>query len=217
MINDNFQIPKEEAKIYPNLPENVYPVEILDINVEKTATFETKMLSDDKKVYENTLNFQFTILEGRDEAQEKEEHKELRGRNIWKNFIKTSLFLGKNGKNVLWKIIEATIGRELTKEEEMTFDSSKLNGLIGQQLKVFIENKVNKNDSTKVYDNPIKFMKIEVNKTPLNDEEKENSRVKKDDEKPASHSDQDIARQNEAPQPVMEDSNTGTPMPTPIF
>jgi len=32
-----------------------------------------------------------------------------------------------------------------------------------------------------------------------------------------SHSDQDIARQNEAPQPVMEGSKTETPMPTPIF
>jgi len=199
MIEDNFAIPKKELKTFPALPPNIYTVEILDINAEVRPTYKTRNMPEEQKEYQNTLNFQFTLLEGRDEKQEKEEDKNLRGRNVWKNFVAASLYIGKDGKCVLWQIIEAAIGRELTREEEATFESKKLNELIGKHLKIFVENKPDSKDPNKLYDNAIRFMVNDKNLPSLTEEEKDNARVKKEDVK--SHKDITIDQQNQAPAP----------------
>ena len=166
MLDDSITIPKEEAKVYPPLPKNVYQVELLDIN-----------LKDAKGKYakpgDKNFSFQFTLLEG------KEEDKELRGRNVWSNFVPTSLYLKKTGKNELYQIIEAMLKREITPEEEAKgLTGTDLNSLIGKQVKVFIDH-TKKDD--KVYDNITSYMPINDEKTALNSEEKEDARVKTND------------------------------------
>jgi len=165
MIEETILIKKEEGKTYDPLPEQIYQVEVLDI----TLTEGTKYKSTEKI---KQLSFQFTLLEGEAKGER------LRGRSVWKNFVQTSLYVGKNGKNSLYQIIEACIGRELSREEEMKgIDNNFLNALIGEQLKVFTEHKPSK-DGSKIFDNIIKFMPAPDKLPALTEEEKEKARVK---------------------------------------
>ena len=173
MIKDKFKIPKEEAKSYPPLPEDVFQVELFDVVSEMRPKY--KKPEEEERV----LKFQFVLLEG--EGDEKEE---LRGRNIWRNFVPASLYIGKNGKNVLYEIVEAIFKHELSPEEEATMDSEVINSLIGQQCRIMVKNK-KKDDKT--YSNVASFLKATKKLKPLTDKEKLNAIVKpKDkDDKPA--------------------------------
>jgi hypothetical protein len=168
MLDNNMTIHKEEAKVYPPLPKNIYQVEILDINLKDAKGKYSK--PGDKN-----FSFQFTLLHGKDKENE------LRGRNVWSNFVPTALYIGKNGKNDLYQIVEAVLGRELTLEEEaLGLTGERLNSFIGKQLKIFVDHKT-KDDKT--YDNITSYIYTEEVLTPLNSEEKENARVKKNDDK----------------------------------
>ena len=181
MIDNNLQIPKKEGKTYPSLPKNIYQVQLLEVNSEERPTYDTRLKSENEQVRETVLNFQFTLLNGMDSTQEKEADKGLRGRNVWDNFVPTYLYIGKNGKNKLYKIVEALLGRELTLEEEATgITGGAINDLIGKQCRLGIE-PVTKKEKT--YDKIESYYAIENELSPLTDEEKENARVKKDDEK----------------------------------
>ena len=163
MLDDKMHIPKEEAKVYPPLPKNIYQVELLDIS-----------LRDAKGKYakpgDKNFSFQFTLLEG------KEKDKDLRGRNIWANFVPTALYIGKKGKNELYNIVEAFLGREMTQEEEAKGLSGMfLNTLIGGQLKIFVDHIV-KDDKT--YDRITSYINAPQKLTPLTVEEKEAAKVK---------------------------------------
>jgi len=163
MIDNNYQIPKEEKKEYPPLPKNVYQVELLDIS-----------LNDAKgkfaKPGEKNFAFQFTLLAGKDKDGD------LRGRNVWNNFVPTALYIGKNGKNSLYQIVEAFLGRDLTPEEEATgLSGSLLNSFIGKQIKVFIDHRIK---DGKTYNNITSYMPIETPYNSLTDDEKENAKVK---------------------------------------
>jgi hypothetical protein len=166
MLDDKMHIPKEEAKVYPPLPKNIYQVELLDIS-----------LRDAKGKYakpgDKNFSFQFTLLEGKDKDND------LRGRNVWANFVPTALYIGKNGKNELYNIVEAFLGRELTLEEEAKGLSGLfLNTLIGQQVKVFVDHRFDKVDRTKIYDNITSYIAATQRLTPLTAEEKEKAKVK---------------------------------------
>lgn len=164
MIPNDFQIPKEEKKEYLPLPKNIYQVEITDISlVDATGKF--------KQEGEKNFCFQFTLLAGKDKDTD------LRGRNLWNNFVKTTLFIGKKGKNNLWQIIEAVKGRELTREEEaMGLTGADINALIGKQVKVFCDQKMS---GEKMFNNITSYIHPESLLTPLTAEEKENAKVKK--------------------------------------
>lgn len=169
MITDNFKIEKKEGITYDPVPDDIYQVELLDIEVKE----QEKYKEPTKK--EKVFSFQFTILD----------HEELRGRNIWVNFVPTYLYISsKNGKNKLYQIVESILGRELTPEDEATMDAEKLNKLIGHQLRIFVET-ITKND--KKFNNVKKFMKLITRLTPLTAEEKEKAKVKnkKEEEKEA--------------------------------
>lgn len=164
-ITEDIKIERKEAKAYPPLPSDVYTCEVLDVSSEKRATYDTKNKPDNEKEYETVFNFQFTIL---DEA--------LRVRNIWANFVPTYLYIGqKNGKNQLYRIIEALQGHEITPEEEATFDASTLNNFIGHQCRVFVET-VTKGDKT--YDKAVKFLPALSRLPSLTAEEKDKATVK---------------------------------------
>ncbi|MDP2763197.1 MAG: hypothetical protein Q8O27_01630 [Enterobacteriaceae bacterium] len=169
MLEDNYQILKEEKKVYPPIPKNVYQVELLEIS-----------LNDAKgkfaKPGDKNFAFQFTLLSGSDKGES------LRGRNVWNNFVPTILYIGKNGKNSLYGIVEAFLGRELTPQEEAEGLTGKmLNSFIGAQIKVFIDHRV-KGD--KIYDTITSYMPADSKDVGLTAEEKENARVKVKKEEP---------------------------------
>ena len=161
MLDENIKCEKVEGKEYPSIPKDIYQVELLDIT-QKDAVGKFA------KEGEKNFAFQFTILKGRDESQEKDENKELRGRNIWDNFVPTYLYIGKKGKNSLYKVCEAFIGRELTLQEEAEGITGKmLNEFIGKQVRVSIEGK---KVGDNIYDNIMDYYKATEQLTPLTDE-----------------------------------------------
>ena len=178
MLDENIKAEKRESAEYPSIPKYIYQVELLDITLKDA---KGKWAKDGDK----NFSFQFTILKGRDESQEKDENKELRGRNIWDNFVPNYLYISsKYGKNGLYKVCEAFIGRELTlKEEAEGITGKMLNEFIGKQCRISVEPK--KKDD-KVYDNIVDYLKATDKLDPLTKEEKEGATVKKDDAKPST-------------------------------
>jgi len=183
MLNEELQVTKKESMDYAPLPKNVYQVELLDINSEEKATYDTRLKPAEEQEMETTLKFQYTLLAGKDKETE------LRGRNVWVNFIPTYLYVGKkNGKNKLYQITEAFLGRELTQEEEAGGVNGKfLNSLIGKQCRVGVE-PTTKGDNT--YDTVTGYFVSEEDKEALTQEEKEKATVKpKDDDEPKDYPD----------------------------
>lgn len=178
MITEEFKVEKKEKTEYPPLPKNVYQVELLDITDRKNPTYDTKNLAEDKRIYETVLDFQFTILKGSEKTDN--ETKDLRCRNIWENFVPNFLYEGKNGKNKLWKIVKATLGRDLTPEDEATLDSKALNSLVGSQLRIITGHKEGKNNA--IYDTITEYLPAEEKLSQLTEEEIDKCRVKKDKE-----------------------------------
>ena len=176
----NFE--KREGNLYPLLPKALYQCELLDVGTQENETYESKMGNTKEKEYQTDIKYQFTILQGRDENQDKEELKELRCRNVWENYGYNYLFAGKNGKNNLWRIVEAFLGRELTQEEQANgISSDLLNTFIGKQINVSVETKVSQKG--KSFDKIIDYLKVNIQLTPLTDEEREKARVKVNDDK----------------------------------
>lgn len=162
MINEEITIEKREKKEYPPIPKNVYPAEILDVNLNEA---KGKFAQPGEKVF----SFQFVLLDGKDKGES------LRGRSVWANFVPTYLYIGKNGKNDLYNIIEAVLERELEMEEEANFDKSFINSLIGKQLRIMVEPRVTDKGT---YDNITNYLEIGTKLNSLTDDEKEKSTVK---------------------------------------
>ena len=175
MINETFRIEKKEAVSYPPIPENVYQCEVLDITMKESLNYK-------KTAKENVLDFQFTLLNGKDKSLISDANPtgSLRGRNLWRNFVPTFLYIGKNGKNVLYQIVEAIDGEEMSPEREATLDSQAINTLIGKQCRVVVKNKV---DGEKIYSNIANFLPIENELPKLTPEEKDKAVVKNKPEK----------------------------------
>lgn len=172
---------KQEGKTYPNLPKKIYQCELLDVERQDNETYDSRQgKTKGFKKYEKVLKWQFTILKGRDEEQTDDKLKELRGRNVWENYCKDHLFIGKNGKNTLYRIVEAFLGRVITKEEEAKgITSAMLNNFIGKQILLSIEPKTSK--AGKTFDDIMDYLTAEVQLPALTEEEKEKARVKKDE------------------------------------
>lgn len=166
MLPRNLSIPKKEKSEYPPIPSNIYQVELLDVNLEEKPAYKQP-----EKI-ENVYSFQFVLLAGKDK-----DGGSLRGRNIWANFVPSYFYIGKNGKNNLYKIVEGLLGRELTIEEEASMSSDFINSLIGKQVRILVDNKPNKEG--KVYSRIENYLPIETDYPVLTDEEKEKATVKK--------------------------------------
>ncbi len=185
MLPSNQIILKKEKTEYPPIPSNIYQVELLDINLEEKPAYK----QPDK--IENVYSFQFVLLAGKDK-----DGSSLRGRNIWANFVPSYFYIGKNGKNNLYKIVEGLIGRELSQEEEANMSTDFINSLIGKQVRILVDNKPNKEG--KVYSRIENYLPIETDYPSLTAEEKEKATVKK--QEPVSN---DI--------PLREDEEIETP------
>jgi hypothetical protein len=167
MINKPMKIEKIEKQDYPPIPEDIYQVQILDINVKEREKYKQP------GVMEEVFAFQFTLLDGKDKDQD------LRGRNVWDNFVPIYLYVGKNGKNKLWQIVEALIKREMTTEDESMIDSDWINAQIGKQLRISI---IHKKSGDKTYDNVDRYYAAKEDLTPLTAEEIDTATVKKNED-----------------------------------
>jgi len=175
MINDNYKIVEKEGMDFSPLPKDVHQVELLDVEMQTKATYKTRNEPEDKQVMEDILSFQFTLLEGKDGEQD------LRGRNVWANFVPSYLYISqKNGKNMLYRIVEGLLGRELDQKEVAEgFSGSLINSLVGRQCRLNIE-PVTKGDKT--YDKINDVLKANTQLQALTSEEKNKATVNTDND-----------------------------------
>jgi hypothetical protein len=189
MLNPTMTMPKEEAKEYKPFPEDVYAVELLDVNSKEVETYDSKQERKTnvnlEPIMETVLDFQFVLLEGRDGETD------LRGRNIFQNFVPTYLYISSKGKNKLFQITEALQGAPLTQKQEAEgITGADLNAFIGKQCRV---GTVNKTNGDKTYSNIDKFLPAKGDFAPLTAKEKEEAAIK-----PKELTDEEKARQDAA-------------------
>ena len=198
MLETNLKFEKKESKVYPPFPKGIYQVELLDIEGKNEETYDSKQGKTSGKEFELQLSYQFVLLNGtgNDGAT-------LRGSSIWQNFGQSFLYIGKNGKNNLYRISEAFLGRELTMQEEAEGISSEmLNSFVGKQAMVSVEPKVK---GEKTYNNIIDYLKSNADVAPLTQEEKEKATVNKDkEEAPAQATQEQPAPQTNEPDPIKD-------------
>ncbi len=170
MLTSPLKVQKQEAMVYEVLPEEIYPVELLDIGTKESKNnFKRSEKSPDTITQ---FVFQFTILTA-----------EYRCRNVWDNFIPMTLYISpKKGKNRLYQVLEALLGHELSPAEENGIDDQFLNGLVGKQCRLFI----GLNPKNPKYNEITKFMKTTTLLPALTEEEKEKARVKDKEDKAAA-------------------------------
>ena len=204
MLNPNMMLPKEEAKEYKPFPEDVYAVELLDVNSKEVETYDSKQARKTdtalEPVMETVLDFQFVLLEGRDGETN------LRGRNIFQNFVPTYLYVSAKGKNKLFQITEALQSQTLTpKQEAEGITGADLNAFIGKQCRV---GTVNKTSGDKVYSNIDKFLFAKGDFAPLTDKEKEGAQIKpKDDDSVLpDYNDKRANNDSDMPSPFSKDN-----------
>ena len=174
MLNPNMSLPKEEAKEYKPLPEDVYAVELLDVNSKEVETYDSKEARKTDvsiaPVMETVLDFQFVLLEGRDGDTD------LRGRNIFQNFVPSYLYISSKGKNKLFQITEALQGQSLSQRQEAEgITGADLNAFVGKQCRV---GTVNKKNGDKTYSNIDKFLPAKGEFAPLTAKERDEARIK---------------------------------------
>lgn len=162
MLNQERTFEKKELKEFTLLKNDVYQAELIDVNIETKQKYQSTEMED-------VLSFEFAVLAGRDT-----EGQDARLRLLSKNFVPTNLYISsKKGKNWLYKVIEALIDRDLTKEEEANGITSKtLNFLVGKQCRLILEKVVSKKDAQKFYSNISNILPADSQITPLSIEEK---------------------------------------------
>lgn len=195
MLPNNLPIVKKETKTFDPLPEDIYQVELLDITAEDKETYNSKMGKTQEKEYETILSFQFTLLDGTDNGES------LRGRNVWANFVPSFLYISaKNGKNALYRIVEALQGKTLSPEQEANgIDGAFLNSLIGKQCRIVTKNKAGKEGN--LFTNIESFLVAKTLINALTAYEKENATVKKEKEQTQPTGAQDSTRNEYVAEP----------------
>jgi hypothetical protein len=161
MPND-FKAEKKESISFPLLKNDIYQAELTDVKIEPKKKYQ----SED---FEDKITFEFALLNGRDT-----EGNDARMRLLTKNYVPTFLYISqKTGKNWLYKIVEAIMGKDLDQEQEAEgISGDMLNSMIGGQVRLLLEKEVSKKDSTKFYSKIANVLPAESELSGLNDEEK---------------------------------------------
>lgn len=171
-----------EKKSYPPLPEDIYQVELLDIEMESVPDKNNPGRMND------VLKFQFVVLDDATFQAEGQVQK-TRGRSIFRNFVPTYIWEKNNEKNALYQITKAIIMREMKPEEMANFSSDFINKLIGYQCRVTTLNVAGKGkNADQVYTNIDKFLPKKDVMPKLTAEEKEKATMKKKDDNDTSES-----------------------------
>ena len=124
------------------IPIDKYTVQIADVN------YKTQR-NNFKGIEEERLNFQFIVLDDKPVSGD-EGAASTRGRYLW-HAVTPSL----GQKSWLLKIAKAVYGRELTKEEMLSFDPE---AIIGKQVDVVVEQNTGK-DGVTIYNNIASYAK----------------------------------------------------------
>lgn len=174
MLNPDIKVEVQEATEYKPFPEDIYSVELLDINSKEVEEYDSKKAREQDAslapVMETVFDVQFVLLEGRDGETN------LRGRNIFQNFVPSYLYISKKGKNKLYQIVESLQGEALSQEQEANgITGADLNALVGKQCRV---GTVNSTKGEKTYSNIDKFLVPKGDFAPLDAKEKEEARIK---------------------------------------
>jgi hypothetical protein len=125
-ISQTIQLQKIEKKEYPVLPAGVYQAQIADIR-EKLKTPWGQPESAEKELY---LTFQFTIISGK-----------YKGQNLFKDVrpVAPTPSEGNSFKpSWMWRIVSAVMGHPFSFAEGVDFRSDQVNGLIGRQLRLIV-------------------------------------------------------------------------------
>jgi hypothetical protein len=152
----------------------VYAVELLDVNSKEVETYDSKKARlldlNLAPIMETVLDFQFVLLEGRDGETD------LRGRNIFQNFVPSYLYISAKGKNKLFQITEALQGESLSQKQEAEgITGAEINAFIGKQCRV---GTVNNTKGDKTYSNIDKFLFAKGEYDSLTVAEKEQATIK---------------------------------------
>lgn len=120
-IPTDFISKKAEGKTFELFPKGEYVLELKDIEL-KDSKYKDEETGEVKKQY----TFVFNVAGG--------------SRIYWQNFVPTELYVSKkSGKNQLFLIVEALLGRQITQREMMEgLTGEFLNALIGKQCKAYI-------------------------------------------------------------------------------
>ena len=174
MLDNSMQIEKQEATEYKPFPNDIYSVELLDVNSKEVETYDSKQErakgERDVAIMETVFDFQFVLLEGKDGDAE------LRGRNIFQNFTPSYLYISGKGKNKLYQVFEALQGSDLSPQQEAEgISGADINSLIGKQCRVGTVQKVS---GEKTYSNIDKFYTAKGDFAPLTSQEKEDAKIK---------------------------------------
>ena len=172
MLDETMNFPKKESNEYPPIPKGIYQAELLEVKANENETYDSKMNQNTAKEYQTDISYQFVLLNGSDDKGA------LRGRSVWENFGHNFLYFGsKNGKNNLWRIGEAYLGRDLTQKEEATgISGALLNSFVGKQIALSIETKISKKG--KSFDKIVDYFKVGTELESLSAEEKDKATVK---------------------------------------
>ncbi|MEI7998885.1 MAG: hypothetical protein WCH62_05210 [Candidatus Omnitrophota bacterium] len=148
MLNQGRTFEKEERGNFSQLNEDIYQFQLIDVNYEDS-------ISQKSGENETKLSFTFVCLDSKDK-----DGNPARGKIMTKKFVPTALYVTqRDGKNMLYRVIEGLIGRELTQDEEAKGVSEKtINWLVEEkkQVRSLIENKAMANGKT--YQNMVKFL-----------------------------------------------------------
>lgn len=134
----------EDMPAFDPLPDDKYTVQIVDVNaVEQANSFKGGAM-------ETRLNYQFVIV---DDKKELKPGVSLYGRYLWK---RTSLSM--HEKSWLRKLARAVYGRDLSVDEQKSFDPE---SVIGKNVDVMTEQSPSK-DGSRVFSNIISFTKASL-------------------------------------------------------
>lgn len=134
----------EDMPDFEPLPDDKYTVQIVDVNaVEQANSFKGGAM-------ETRLNYQFVIV---DDKKELKPGTSLYGRYLWK---RTSLSM--HEKSWLRKLARAVYGRDLTIDEQKSFDPE---SIIGKNVDVMTEQSPSK-DGSRIFSNIISFTKASL-------------------------------------------------------
>ena len=164
MLIQPISVGKQEGKEYEILSEDIYQVELLDVNQAERPTYETRLMPKEQQKFDLVFNFDFVLLEN-----------ELRGRRIWANFIPSYFYVSKKtGKNKLYLSVESLLDLDLTIDEYTQMEmnaASFLNSLVGKQCRVMIKHKEGKD---RIFANPVEFLPVKALLESLSNQEKDN-------------------------------------------
>lgn len=163
-ISKQISVQGKASGNFPPLPKDVYPFELIDIELVTEQGYQTEEMVD-------KLKFEFACL---DES--------LYGRRLWQRT--TLKFVGGKKPSNLYVMLAEIIGRPFTSEElahpENFLSSEFLNSLIGKQLRIAVGQKVSESDPNKINNKIESYMPAKQQFPPF-DKEKSKAMAPHDD------------------------------------